>query len=96
MDKVTEPLLLLAICETRAGNFKLSSGDGVQGVAGASGVVSVPEASAGLVHECSGGIDVGSDKMPVALDDVTSHDHGLYIGWSRVEQHDRDWVFESV
>jgi hypothetical protein len=33
VDKVTEPLLLLAICETRSGNSKLSSGGGVQGVA---------------------------------------------------------------
>ena len=68
----------------------------MRSVTGVFGLAVVPQALAGLVHECSGGVDVVSDETSVALDDFTSEDHGLDIGWSRVEHHHCDGVSESV
>jgi hypothetical protein len=56
----------------------------------------MPQPLAGLVHECSRGVDVRSGKTSMALDDVTADDHGIDIGWSGVEHHDCNRVPESV
>lgn len=66
----------------------------VQRVTGVVELVSVSQALAGLVHERAGGIDVGCDEDSLAFDDVTSDDHGLDIGWARIEHHGCDRVPE--
>ena len=54
------------------------------------------QAVLGLVHEVMGSLDVGSDELPVSLDDIAADDHRLDVRGSCAEHHDRDGVAEPV